>query len=63
MLCLMACGILVPQPGIEPELRPLVVKVWSLAHYTAREFNKFSFKHDKFKRSSFKISFNLRFKI
>ena len=38
MLCLMACGILVPRPDTEPELRPLVVKVWSPDHYTAREF-------------------------
>ena len=32
----MACGILVPQPGIEP--RPLAVKVKSPNHWTAREF-------------------------
>ena len=30
----MACGILGPQPGIEPVL--LAVKVWSLNHWTAR---------------------------
>ena len=32
----MTCGILVPQPGIEPG--PLAVKVWSPNHRTAREF-------------------------
>ena len=31
-----ACGILVPQPGIEP--RPSAVKMWSINHWTAREF-------------------------
>ena len=31
-----ACGILVPQPGIEPE--PLAVKARSSNHWTAREF-------------------------
>ena len=31
----MACGILVPQPGIEPT--PLAVEAWSLNHWTARE--------------------------
>ena len=30
-----ACGILVPQPGIEPT--PLVLEVWSLNHWIARE--------------------------
>ena len=32
----MACGILVPQPGIEPV--PPVVEAWSPNHWTAREF-------------------------
>ena len=31
-----ACGILVPQPGIEP--RPSAVKAQSPNHWTAREF-------------------------
>ena len=31
----LACGILVPQPGIEP--RPPAVEVWSPNHWTARE--------------------------
>ena len=31
-----ACGILVPQPGIEPV--PLAMKAWSSNHWTAREF-------------------------
>ena len=31
----MACGILVPQPGIESG--PPAVEVWSLNHWTARE--------------------------
>ena len=31
-----ACGILAPQPGIEP--RPSAVKVWSPNHWTARKF-------------------------
>ena len=34
--CHVACGILVPQPGIEPW--PLTVKVPSPNHWTAREF-------------------------
>ena len=33
---LMACGVLVPQPGIEPG--PLSVKAQSPNHWTAREF-------------------------
>ena len=33
----MACGILVPQPGIEPG--PSAVKAWSPNHQTAREFS------------------------
>ena len=40
LLC-MACGILVPQPGIEPV--PSTVKVWSPNHWTAREFPWASF--------------------
>ena len=35
-LCCMACGILVPQPGIKP--RPMAVKALSPNHWTAREF-------------------------
>ena len=31
----MACGIVVPQPGIEPVL--LAVEAWSLDHWTTRE--------------------------
>ena len=31
----MACGILVPQPGIEP--MPLALGAWSLIHWTARD--------------------------
>ena len=31
-----ACGILVPQPGIEPG--PSTVRAWSPNHWTAREF-------------------------
>ena len=34
--CCMACGILVPQPGIEH--RPLAVRAWNPNHWTAREF-------------------------
>ena len=34
-LCRVACGILVPQPGIEPT--PHAVEVWSLNHWTTRE--------------------------
>ena len=33
-----ACGILVPQSGIEPA--PLAVKAQSPNHWTAREFRK-----------------------
>ena len=36
--CCTACGILVPQPGVEPQLS--VVKVWSPNHWTTREFSK-----------------------
>ena len=39
--CLMACGILVPRPGIEPG--PLAVKVWSPNHWTTREFLQVAF--------------------
>ena len=35
-LHLEACGILVPQPGIEPVFP--AVQVWSPNHWTAREF-------------------------
>ena len=31
----MACGLLVPQPGIEPV--PPAVETWSLKHWMARE--------------------------
>ena len=34
--CLAACGILVPQPGIEPG--PLALRAQSPNHWTAREF-------------------------
>ena len=34
--CQAACGILVPQPGMEP--RPMAVKAGSPNHWTAREF-------------------------
>ena len=34
--CHMACGILVPQPGIE--LRPSKVRAQSLNHWTTRQF-------------------------
>ena len=34
-LCHVACGILVPPPGLKPE--PPAVVVWSLNHWTARE--------------------------
>ena len=37
----MACGTLVPRPGIEPA--PLAVKAWSPNHWTAREFTSDSF--------------------
>ena len=40
-LCLVACRILVPQPGIEP--RPSAVKAQSPNHWTAREFPSFYF--------------------
>ena len=33
---LVACGILVPWPGIEPG--PPAVEAWSTNHWTAREF-------------------------
>ena len=36
-----ACGILGPGPGIEPG--PSAVKVWSLNHWTAKEFPNFLF--------------------
>ena len=37
----MACGILVPRPGIEPG--PLAVAARSLNHWTDREFPVYSF--------------------
>ena len=36
-----ACGILAPQPGIEPV--PPAVEVWSLSHWTAREVSSIHF--------------------
>ena len=33
---MVACGILVPQPGVEP--RPWALKVRSPSHWTTREF-------------------------
>ena len=42
----MACGILVPRPGIEPG--PSAVKAWSPNHWTARELPYFLFlMHEK----------------
>ena len=35
-LCQEACGILAPPQGVEPV--PPAVEVWSLNHWTAREF-------------------------
>ena len=40
-LCHAACGILDPQPGIEP--MPLALEARSLSHWTAREVPMFSF--------------------
>ena len=40
----MACGILVPRPGIEPA--PPALEVWSLNHWTAREVPAIIFIHD-----------------
>ena len=38
----MACGILIPQPGIEPT--PPALEAWNLNHWTAREVpGKFSY--------------------
>ena len=37
-----ACGILVPQPGIEPG--PPALEAWSLNHWTAREVPHFCFR-------------------
>ena len=37
--CSVACGILVPRPGIEPG--PSAVKAQSPNHWTAREFPKY----------------------
>ena len=37
------CGILVPQPGIEPGLLALAVKARSPNHWTAREFQDLGF--------------------
>ena len=48
-----ACGILVPQPGIEP--RPLAVRVRSPNYWTAREFPIWLF----FKTSSRKKNFDI----
>ena len=33
--CYVACGILVPRPGIQP--MPLAVEAWGLDHWIARE--------------------------
>ena len=40
-----ACGILVPPPGIEP--MPLAMKMWSLNHWTTREFPRVNILIDK----------------
>ena len=37
----MACGILVPQPGVKP-VRP-ALEAWSVNHWTAREVPNFFF--------------------
>ena len=39
--CHTACGILVPQPGIEPRLS--AVKALNPNHWTTREFSRFYF--------------------
>ena len=39
--CCMACGIVAPQPGTEPE--PSAVKAQSSNHWTAREFPPYTF--------------------
>ena len=48
--CHLACGILVPRPGIEPG--PSAVKTWSPNHWTTREFPLFL---------SFTLSFSISF--
>ena len=40
-LCPVACGILVPQPGIKPA--PPALEVWSLNHWTTREVPAYIF--------------------
>ena len=36
--CSVACGLLVPKPGIKP--RPLAVNAWSPNHWTTRKFQQ-----------------------
>ena len=45
----MACGILVPRPGIEP--LPPAMEAQTLNHWTTREFPVFDFKSDHFIQS------------
>ena len=45
------CGILVPQPGIEPG--PLAVRTWSPSHWTAREFPRGAFSSDSLGQRNF----------
>ena len=51
LLCRAACGILVPQPGIEPV--PPALGAWSLNHWTAREVPQLFFPQCEKKRCGF----------
>ena len=60
-LPLMACGILVSWPGIEPA--PPAVEVWSLNHWTSREvqINYYFFKFNSFLSFFFFFSIKAKF--
>ena len=57
-LCRVACGILVPWPGIEPT--PPTLEAWSLTHWNVREIpHKYSYL--RYPLTSFKSCSNLIF--
>ena len=58
----MACGILAPQPGIEPAFPAL--EAWSLNHWTAREVSPYivildhSLKAGSIRNNDFELKIN-----
>ena len=57
--CHVACGILVPQPGIEPMAAAMEVS-GVLTHWTAKEFPSFYFKDEETEAQIKKLAWSLR---